>query len=298
MWRLFTWTTSCSQRNTLVAWKESRLEPSAPWHYTKTDFLSAQGVWVWPSTRSTNWGDSPFVLITTSPRDRRHDWPQDWRYIWAVKFYVIQPLEWKKKALSPLMAMSNTSRNVTMLNTKSFSAKDTASAAFGIQYQAYGYRTYSTTEDDQLEKDRLLKLDRGAYRISSLLQLDNDLFLKKTRMASWDGNRCGAFSTSKSSLKMTRWTLKGCCYNESPCDVYRSEVAISIGSYLKRSICPSDKELIAHMDELVAWASLEPPRAKNEDILNQMMCLAQGVFVIQMSPMMTKSSRQRKGSRS
>ena len=99
-------------------------------------------------------------------------------------------------------------------------------------------------------------------------------------------------------FKMTRWTLKGCCYNESPCDVYRSEVTISMGSYLKRSICPSDKELIAHMDELVAWASLEPSRAKNEDILNQMMYLAQGVFVIQMSPMMTKSSRQRKGNRS
>ena len=66
--------------------------------------------------------------------------------------------------------------------------------------QAYDYRTYSTTEDDQLEKDRLLKLDKGA----SLLQLDNDLFSKKTHMASWDGNRCGAFSTSNSSSKMTR----------------------------------------------------------------------------------------------
>jgi len=49
--------------------------------------------------------------------------------------------------------------------------------------QAYDYRTYSTSEDDQLEKDRLFELDKGAYRISSLLQLDNNLSLK-TRMAS------------------------------------------------------------------------------------------------------------------
>jgi hypothetical protein len=87
--------------------------------------------------------------------------------------------------------------------------------------------------------------------MSGLLQLDNERFSKRT--CTWLRETVIDAELSAPRIpvqKMIRRTLRGCCYNEKPSDVYGSGVAISMSKrYLKGRISPSDKKLIAHMDE-------------------------------------------------
>ena len=71
---------------------------------------------------------------------------------------------------------------------------------------------------NQLKKYRLRKLDTGAYWISGLLQLDNELLLK--------GHATGfirMLSLQRLELKLAKCS-RGVNTNESPCDAYSSEL--------------------------------------------------------------------------
>jgi transposase InsO family protein len=103
--------------------------------------------------------------------------------------------------------------------------------------RAYGCRAYAMTEDAQLKRRRLRKLDPRAY-IGYLVGYGSTNIYRV-----WIPHRGKVISTR--------------------------DVIFDEETFFEKKDLPSDKELIAHMDELVARVSLEPTQAKNEEVLEE-----------------------------
>jgi Reverse transcriptase (RNA-dependent DNA polymerase)/GAG-pre-integrase domain len=103
--------------------------------------------------------------------------------------------------------------------------------------RAYGCRAYAMTEDAQLKRRRLRKLDPRAY-IGYLVGYSSTNIYRV-----WIPHQGKVISTR--------------------------DVIFDEETFFEKKDLPSDRELIAHMDELVARVSLEPTQAKNEEVLEE-----------------------------
>jgi hypothetical protein len=103
--------------------------------------------------------------------------------------------------------------------------------------RAYGCRAYAMTPDAQLKQRRLRKLDPRAH-IGYLVGYNSTNIFRV-----WIPQQGKVISTR--------------------------DVIFDEETFFEKKDLSSDKNFIAHIDELVARVSLEPPQARNEEVLEE-----------------------------